>query len=474
MPLRRVSRTFGFRLTLLYAVLFAVSTLILFVVVSWSATGFLAQEIDATVENELTEIQAFAGDRGEAGLRDAIAGVTARTTGIYGLLQSADGKVLAGNMLPLHPLPGPRVLLRTHQPFEYPASGGIRGRGLLLPDGGYLFVGVTDLQIDALRAVLTRSFLVGLGATLIFAVAAGLTMTLSILRRIDRISRASRAIMAGDLGQRIALHGANDELDRLAASLNSMLDRIQELMSGLQQVSNDIAHDLRTPLTRLRQRLEMARRRTSTVEDLHAALDCAICNVDEILGTFGAVLRIAQIEAGTRRAGFAPVELSQILEGLVEAYLPLAEQNEQVLEGRVTSDLQVFGDRELLTQLFANLIHNAIAHTPRKALITVETIATNGLVRIVVADTGPGIPPEFRRKVLQRFYRMESSRTTPGNGLGLSLADAVASLHRAQLELQDNNPGLRCIVELMRLRNLPKQTGDRPRLVTGAANSGSC
>jgi signal transduction histidine kinase len=225
-----------------------------------------------------------------------------------------------------------------------------------------------------------------------------------------------------------------------------MLDRIEGLMLGLQQVSSDIAHDLRTPLTRLRQSLELARRREHSVEGLHSALDGAILNVEAILETFGALLRIAQIESGTRRSGFTSVALSELLEGLIEAYQPVAEEKRQNLQGRVMPGLFVHGDRELLTQLFANLIENAIGHSPAGAEISVEATPTRGEVVVVVTDNGPGIPAEFRRKVLQRFYRLEASRTTPGSGLGLSLVAAVAILHEVAIDLEDNEPGLKCRV----------------------------
>jgi signal transduction histidine kinase len=231
-----------------------------------------------------------------------------------------------------------------------------------------------------------------------------------------------------------------------------MLDRMQALMLGLQQVSSDIAHDLRTPLTRLRQRLELARRRESTAAGLHDALDGAIRDVDVILETFSALLRIAQIEVGSRRSGFTSVALSTLLNGLIEAYQPVVEENGQTLIGQVDAGSSVHGDPELLTQLFANLIENAITHSPAGTRISVAARSSGGEVVATVADDGPGIPAELRQKVLQRFYRMEASRTTPGSGLGLSLVDAVASVHGAALDLEDNAPGLRCLV---RFRNGP-------------------
>jgi signal transduction histidine kinase len=444
--LPRLLRTSSFRLTLLYAAMFGVSVVLLFGIVAWSVSGFMSAQIDATVSNELAEMQADAGGQDTASLKPVVDVLTARSPGFYYLLQNAGGHWLAGNMLPLNPRPGSRELLGNHQPLGRHATGGIRGRGILLPDKSYLFVGVSDYQLGEVHEVVVRSFLLGLAVTMVLAFATGLAMSFGVLRRVEAISRASRAIMAGDLGQRIALRGTDDEFDHLNASLNAMLDRIQELMLGLQQVSSDIAHDLRTPLTRLRQRLELGRRRETTVDGLHNALDGAMRDADVILETFSALLRIAQIEAGSRRAGFKPVGLSELLEGLIEAYQPVAEENGQTLQGRITPGLYVHGDRELLTQLFANLIENAISHTHTDAQISIEATSEPGKVRVVVADTGPGIPTELHHKVLQRFYRLEASRTTQGSGLGLSLVNAVAILHEAALDLCDNEPGLRCCI----------------------------
>ena len=446
MRLARLLHTSSFRLTLLYSGVFALSAVVLFGAVTWLATTFMARQIDATVANELAEVQADAGGKQGARLAQVIEELTVRSPGIYYLLQDAQGRVLAGNMPAIDPVRGARVLSPEALPSRGIAGGGIRGRGSVLPDGGYLFVGLSDFELGAMQQAVTRAFLWGLAATVVLALAGGLALSLGVQRRIEAISRASRDIMAGDLKRRMALSGADDEFDHLAASLNAMLDRIEELMQGVVQVSTDIAHDLRTPLSRLRQRLELACHREPTVDGLRAVIDASIRDTDAILDTFSALLRIAQIEAGTRKAGFAAVALSELLDGLVETYQPLAEEQGQELRSRVSPGLAVHGDRELLTQLFVNLLDNAIGHTPRGARIDIAAAAEGGGVRVVVSDTGPGIPAEFRRKVLQRFFRLDASRSTPGSGLGLSLAAVVANLHGAALELEDNAPGLRCVV----------------------------
>jgi signal transduction histidine kinase len=426
--------------------MFSVSGLVVFVIVAWLVGSFMAEQLDVTVENELAEVQADAGGKDTQVLKRVITELTVNSPGIYYLLQAPDGEVIAGNMTAMDPKPGLRSQEWTHQAPERRSIGGIRGRGIVLPDGAYLFVGISDYQLGEVREVIQRTSLLGLGVTVVLAVAGGLATSYGVLRRVEVVSRASRAIMAGDLAQRMTLRGTDDEFDHLSSSLNAMLDRIQDLMLGLQQVSSDIAHDLRTPLTRLRQRLELARRRGDTVEALHIAVDGAIDNVDAILETFGALLRIAQIEAGTRRSGFQPVSLSVLLSGLTEAYQPVAEERAQKLGAQIAPDLWVVGDWDLLTQMFANLIDNAMVHSAAGADLAVEAVSAPGGVQVMVSDNGPGIPPQYRQAVLQRFYRLDRSRTTPGSGLGLSLVSAVASLHNATLALADNEPGLRCLL----------------------------
>ena len=249
--------------------------------------------------------------------------------------------------------------------------------------------------------------------------------------------------MAGNLAERIPTRGTGDDFDLLSASLNEMLDRIHTLMDGLRQVSNDIAHDLRTPLTRLRQRLEIARTRSTTVDQYRQLVDTVIGDTDEILKTFAAMLRVAEIEAGTARARFAPVDLSALLKALVELYAALAEDQQQSLDGRIEHGLVVRGDRELLTQMFVNLVENALRHTPPGTRIEVTAELVAGRPVAVVADSGPGIPPAERDKVFRRFYRLDASRATAGSGLGLSLVAAIAELHHVKVELTDNAPGLR-------------------------------
>jgi signal transduction histidine kinase len=425
---------------------FAISVVGLMGFVAWSATGYMARQIDNTVANELAEVQSDAADGSDAALRPVVEALIVHSPGVFYLLQDAKGRLIAGNMQPIDPRPGRRVLVSAPQTQPGHALGGIRGRGVVLSSGSYLFVGLSPFELGEMQEVIGRAAAWGLAATALIALAGGLTTSLWLLRRIDAISLASREIMAGDLGRRIVLHGNGDEFDRLAAGLNAMLDRIQELMRGLQQVSSDIAHDLRTPLTRLRQRLELARRRSGSVAEYQAAIDAAIGDSQAMLDLFAALLRIAQIESGTRRAGFTQVDLSVVLADLAEAYGPELEAGGQSLTTRIEPALCLHGDRQLLAQLFANLIENALRHCPGGTHVHLDARADPTGIRVSVSDDGPGVPQEFRQELLRPFSRLERSRTTPGSGLGLSLASAIAVLHDARLVLEDAEPGLRCVL----------------------------
>ncbi|MBR0344365.1 MAG: HAMP domain-containing histidine kinase [Rudaea sp.] len=458
MNLRRLVRTSSFRLTLLYAVFTGASFLVLFAVIFWSTTRFMQHQIDITVEAEIKEVRTAAGDGSTDNLRRAIESSTKQAGGFYYLLQASDGSVLAGDLPPLDAVPGVREWVEPRRLPRFPKVD-IRGRGEAVDGGGYLFVGTGAHEVHELRESVAQSFLWGLGAAMLLVLVGGALMSASVLRRIEAVSQTSRDIVAGDLQRRIPLNGSGDEFDHLAVSLNAMLDRIGVLMEGLRQVSTDIAHDLRTPLTRLRQRLELARQRPPDAQALHATLGATLTDIDAILSTFGALLRIAQIESGARKASFRTVDLSELLHTVGEIYQPAIEEKSQTLREDIAAGLSVNGDRELLTQLFANLMENASRHCDAGARIELRARQTGNAVEVVVADDGRGIPADMREKVLQRFVRIDASRTTPGNGLGLALAHAVAMLHEAELKLGDNAPGLRIGVRFAQAAESPAQRG---------------
>ena len=443
MRLPRLFRTTSFRLTLIYAAVFTVSVTILFAIIYWSTAGFMSQQIDQTADIELASLLEGQPNAGLEHLRREVAErVGTAPPGAYYLLQDRDGRVLAGN-IPARDPDTDTVETVAPELFESGSEPhGYRGHGIITVDHAFLFVASDNFQLEEMQEQVTRAFGLGLCLTLVLALGGGAFLSAALLRRVEAVSQTSREIMDGNLARRMPVNGSDDEFDHLAISLNTMLDRTEALMEGIRQVSNDIAHDLRTPLTRLRQRLELARRRATTVEAFQTALDGSVEHVDQILDTFSALLRIAQIEGGTRRRTFAEVDISDLMRSVAEIYQPVAEEKAQRLTCDLEDGLTMAGDRELLVQMLVNLIENAIRHSPPGATIVLEAQRDGDRLSMTVRDNGPGIPAVFRDRVFQRFFRLEESRTTPGNGLGLSLVNAVAALHGLEITLGDNEPGL--------------------------------
>jgi signal transduction histidine kinase len=440
--LPRILRTSSFRLTLLYAALFGISVLILLGVIYGATGAYMSTSLDAAVDSDITELE----DSLQVGGTDALTEQVKERVRqmpygpMYYLLQDSQGTVVAGNIPPLNGGEG-RFDLKLPKPGS--PSVAVRAHRIRLEDRGYLMVGVDALPRREMRRLVLRVFGWSCAITLVLAFAGGALMSGSLLRRVETISRTARDIMAGDFSRRIPVRGTGDEFDHLVASLNAMLERNEAAMESVRQVSNDIAHDLRTPLTRLRQRLELAQRRARSVEEWQRAAEGCVSDMDAILETFGALLRIAQIESGMSTRRFAEVDLSELLRTVIEVYQPMAEEKEQPFTANIASGLTVWGDRELLTQMIANVIENAMKHSPAGAAIGLVTSESPSAIAVAVSDSGPGIPAEERARVFQRFYRLERSRSTPGNGLGLSLAEAIAALHQVGIELTDNGPGLR-------------------------------
>jgi signal transduction histidine kinase len=427
----------------MYAGLTGISFLVLFGVIFWSTARFMRHQIDDSVASELDEIVTDSQAGSAEGAASIVRGLARHASGFYYLLQDASGAVRAGNLPATDPLEGIREW------DEAPKSrySALRGRGIKVA-GDYLFVGWSTHQLHEMEEMVVSSFVWGLAASIALALAGGIVTSGRLLRKIEAVGETSRNIIEGDLQRRVPVSVAGDEFDRLAESINTMLDRIQALMDNLRQVTTDIAHDMRTPLTRLRQRLEIAQRSNEDAAQLREILAATVGEIDVILGIFGALLRIAQIESGARKAAFTSVNLSDLLHTAVELYRPAAEEKNQTLEETIAADLQVKGDRELLMQLFANLIENAVRHSPPGAQLAVTALRDGDAVEVTVADNGPGIPDGMRAKVMQRFFRLESSRTTSGSGLGLSLSQAIVNLHDATISLADNRPGLRVAVSL--------------------------
>ncbi|MEP6883578.1 MAG: HAMP domain-containing sensor histidine kinase [Gammaproteobacteria bacterium] len=360
----------------------------------------------------------------------------------YIVIQDERQQKLAGNLAALPVRLGVVTISRPDGSDRHLGSTPIVGRGIEITKGIYLFVGRDTKVLEATRERILQAFMwVVLGAFTI-ALAVGLYLGSRLMQRVDAIAQTCKSIAAGRLDERIPVLGRQDEWDRLAEAINEMLHRISALLENLRQVSSDVAHDLRTPLARMRNRLEEARAKSTNVSDYSAAVGTAIDDTDQLLTMFAALLRISQVEAGARLETFSTVSLSDVLENIYQMYLPVAEDCQHLITSAIEEDIYVRGDAELLTQMFSNLVENAIRHTPEHTRIHIALRRENGSIEASIADDGPGVDPGEREKVLRRFYRASSSRSMEGNGLGLALVVAITELHHAKLTLSDANPGL--------------------------------
>jgi len=445
----RILRSASFRLPLLYAVLFVLSAGVLFATVYWTATAAMQNDMAAVLRSEALQLAEVHRRSGLPGLADQIARrLNFRTKGpIFYLLQAPNRRVVVGNLPGMPPVNG---VIDFEPRDESPEADAERpkltGYGITLSDGSFLLVAQDANRLVDMQRAIMRAFFWSSGLALLLAIAGGALLGTNFLRRIDTITRTSRAIMEGDLSARIPVRGTHDEIDQLVASLNAMLARIQQLMDGLRQVSSDIAHDLRTPLGRLRQQLEDARDRATTTADYEAATDAAIEEADSLLDTFSALLRIAQVEAGAQRSAFAEFDLSALLKSLGETYEPVAEDTGRALDVGIEDGVMLTGDRQLVAQLVTNLLENALRHTPEGTKVSLGLARKGDGFEIVVADNGPGIPDGERDKVFDRFYRLDRSRSTAGSGLGLAMVKAIAGLHGLAIRLEDAGPGLRVVL----------------------------
>lgn len=446
-PLARILRSATFRLTLIYAGLFVVSACVLFATVFVIATAAMQNDMQEVLRTEALQLAEIHRRYGLLGLAEQVTRrMSYRTRGpIYYLVQAPTQQVVVGNLPGMPPVEG--VVDFVHDRDEpSDARAKLTGFGLTLPDGTFVLVAQDASRLIDMQHAIVRAFTWAGALTLLLAIGGGVLLGGNFVRRIDTIGRTSRAIMEGDLSARIPVRGNNDEIDQLVVGLNAMLDRIQQLLDGLRQVSSDIAHDLRTPLGRLRQKLEDAREHASTNAEYQAATEAAIVEADSLLEIFSALLRIAQIEAGAQKSGFTDVDLSELMHSIAEAYEPSAEDSQHKLEVDVAPGVTMTGDRQLLAQLFSNLVENALTHTPDGSTVRLALHPKPDGFVAEVTDNGPGIPAEEREKVFDRFYRLDHSRTTKGSGLGLALVKAIATLHGFSIRLEDRHPGLAVVL----------------------------
>jgi len=414
-------------------------------VVLWYATaGSLDRQTDAALRSDALGLAQRWREAGQAGVVEAIAERLANDVeadSIY-LFIGPGGERLAGN-LDRWP-PGLSEGAGWSVETVDRDGGRVEARLLLVQfdDRSRVLIGRDVEEKRRLRDLLAEGMAWSAAATVLFALIGAALLRRALENRLRPAGQTAQAIAAGDLSRRVPLSGADDEFDRLGESMNAMLDRIDRLMAGVRGVSDSIAHDLRTPIARARAKLEEAMAGGDDPAALRAAIEEAIADLDHITRVFGALLRIAEAEAGARRAAFASLDLAPLLADVAEFYGAVAESRGQVLRTEVPERLELVGDRDLIAQAVGNLLDNALKFTPPggRVVLSARALPRDG-VEIVVADTGPGLAPADRARAGERFFRADASRATPGSGLGLSLVQAVAHLHGGELHLDDAAPG---------------------------------
>jgi signal transduction histidine kinase len=458
--LGKLLRTTAFQLTLVYLLIFIVFAASLLGYFALNTRRLITEQITTTVD---TEISGLREQYNQGGIRRLVIVVDLRSrrpgSSLY-LVTTATGEGLAGNVGSLEPgvLDHPGWLETNYRRLEAPEGNDHRAlvQVVQLPGGFRLLVGRDLEERERLFGIIANAGQWSLALVIVLGLAGGFFVSRRVLNRIEAMTETAQTIMAGDLAGRLPVAGTGDELDRLAEHLNAMLERIEALMRGLKEVSDNIAHDLKTPLTRLRNRCEQALRGSAGV-DYRAALEATIAESDDLIRTFDALLMIARAESGQARDNMTEFDAAEIARDVGELYEPLADEKGIALTVDAPAAAPVRGNRELVSQALANLIDNAIKYAgPNGQLngapaeIVVKAGNDGERIALSVADRGPGIAEADRGRVVERFVRLEQSRSEPGSGLGLSLAAAVARLHGGELKLEDNHPGLRSTIALPR------------------------
>jgi hypothetical protein len=437
-------KTQAFRIVLVYVLLFAFSVAALLAFTYWNTRRTLDGQTDQIIEAEITGLSEQYQRLGMLGLAETVRSRSLHLGQTLYLLSDSAHHAIAGNLDSWPQTVGsPDNFVEFD--YERPVDGKLearraRGRVFGIP-GGFVLLVAQDVHD---RYLTTRMFTTTLPWTvaliLVLGLLGGALMSRNMLQRLDAINRTSGEIIAGDLTRRVPLSGSGDEFDALAENLNRMLDRIERLMKGLREVTDSVAHDLRTPLNRLRNRLEESVARLNASGAQASEIERAILETDQLIATFNALLLIAETDAGTTRAAMTELDLSSVAADVAELYEPLAEERQVTLRLIPAAGVAVEGNRSLIAQALANLVDNAIKYTPEGGKVTIRAEADTAGVNLSVTDTGPGIPAIDRPRVVERFVRLEASRSSPGTGLGLSLVAAVAHFHGAELILEDNKP----------------------------------
>jgi signal transduction histidine kinase len=447
----RFLRSTSVRLALGYVALFVVSSLLLLAFLWWRTADNLDRQTDAVIDTEAREISDQLRDFGLPGAIEAIRVRTAEAPdgpAIY-LLADQRLKPLAGNLPAWPAAVGPKP---GSYEVEIVTNGQLRTARLLrvgLPDGLNLLVG-RDIEVRAeLRALIVDGLSWAAATAFLLAVGGGVLLRRAVLQRVGMINDTASAIVRGDLSQRVPVHDTADAFDQLSRTINRMLQQIQQLVEGVRNTVNVIAHDLRTPLAELRARLEELSRICPGSEAASDEVHKSVADIDRVIAVFNALLRLAEIDSGLRRSGFRRLDLADLATEVAELYAPLTEEKGAEFGIDTQRGLTVNGDPHLLAQAVANLVDNAVKYAPHGGKVSLQIAPyAKEQIEIVVADNGPGIPDQEKTHVTDRFYRGRSSAGKSGIGLGLSVVDAVARLHDGSLTLSDNHPGLTASLRL--------------------------
>lgn len=460
-------RTSTVRLTATFILIFSLFAILLLAFITWQSSVQIQRQQADEIDREMRVFQRIDANQGIRALAFALQRVaSAPGPGVY-YLGDASGQFLLGNVtdVPANVLIEPGIYSFDYEranpfidppreggPDRPPKSGVAVVRSVELSNGMRLVVGRDVVERRGFSAIIVQSFLFGVLGIVLFSVIAGGITARRVLKRIDTIRDTSTKIMSGNLSERVPVTRRNDEFDGLATNLNAMLDRIEQLLQGLKEVTDNVAHDLKTPLTRLRNQAESALRDGATDETRQRALETTIAESDRLIQTFNALLMIARAEAGAPSGNLSAVDVSAVVADVAELYSPVAEDEGIVIETAIEDGVHLHANRELIGQAMVNLLENAVKYAKPEGegqgRITVGLRQQAGRVLIEVADNGPGIPAEDRQRVLQRFVRLEKSRSEPGSGLGLSLVDAVTRLHGGTFRVEDNMPGVRAVIDL--------------------------
>ncbi len=449
MLLTKTLRSSTFRVALICIVVFGAVVIALFSYAYSSTESYVLHRSDRAIDADRALLMAAYDRGGRGALVAAINGRAADTPPGDGVFLLADSSfaVLAGNLARWPPVLQGNAGRSDFRMQEWKPDAAepplLRADFATLADGSRLLVGRDISDLDQFRRKIDLAFALVVALIFVLAVVAGLAVTRRTVGRIESINATSRTIMQSGLGERVPLFGTQDEWDQLAENLNTMLDRIEVLVGEVKQATDNVAHDLRTPLTRMRGRLERASLGERDSRFDQKLITDTMADLDDVLRMFSSLTRISQIETTSRTAAFRPVDLVEIAEAVVELFDAAAENKDVELKAVGERPVLVTGDRDLLFDAVANLVDNAIKHGRGAGQVTVELNRGDTGAVISVSDDGPGIPADEHQHVFRRFYRLERSRRTPGNGLGLSLVSAVARLHEARIKLLDNAPGLK-------------------------------